>query len=107
MKGKRILIAALVAVALAGGGYWYWQNSQTTNQPAIMSSMVERGDIEVSVLASGTLRPARLAIILLEPFLCSIQGLLEALEIHPLNFRFSVLAFLNNTNVPWPHGLSL
>lgn len=60
MKIGRIITLLIVLGAIAGGAYWYWQKSRTSDQPAIMSSEVKRGDIEVTVLASGTLRPARL-----------------------------------------------
>ncbi|MFD2252295.1 macrolide-specific efflux system membrane fusion protein [Pseudochelatococcus lubricantis] len=56
----RILLL-LLTVAGAGAGYWFWQKNRTAAQSAnVMTAPVTRGDIEVTVLATGILKPVRL-----------------------------------------------
>ncbi|MFM2279194.1 MAG: hypothetical protein RLZZ444_1425 [Pseudomonadota bacterium] len=60
-KPFRFILLLLILAALAGGGYW-WYKEKTTADPlaGIISTKAERGDIEVAVLASGSLRPVKL-----------------------------------------------
>ena len=53
---KTWLVAAVVLAILAGGGYWYYRQSQ---KPASVTKTirVERGDVAASVSATGTLVP--------------------------------------------------
>ncbi|WGD29770.1 efflux RND transporter periplasmic adaptor subunit [Ancylobacter sp. WKF20] len=58
-RPSKILLAALVLALLAGG---YIASRYTARDPAasLVTAPVTRGDIEVAVLASGTLKPANL-----------------------------------------------
>ena len=55
----KILLAA-VAVVAAGGAYWGWQVYSADPLAGIQTAQVTKGDIEISVLATGTLRPVKL-----------------------------------------------
>lgn len=59
MTARRALVALLLLAALAGG-WWFWQRAAAPALPQVISAPVTRGTIEETVLASGTLRPARL-----------------------------------------------
>lgn len=61
MRRPLRIVAALLALALAGaGGYYAWQHYFTTQPPALLTAKVTRGDVEETVLASGILKPSRL-----------------------------------------------
>lgn len=61
MRRPLRIVAALLALALAGaGGYYAWQHYFTTQPPALLTAKVARGDVEETVLASGILKPSRL-----------------------------------------------
>jgi HlyD family secretion protein len=52
--------ASCVALALAGGGWWYWQARKAANAaPVYTTQVVARGDLTLSVAANGTLQPTR------------------------------------------------
>lgn len=59
-RPRRLLILLLLCLLAGGAVWWFWQRGQTPAQPAVLTAAVTRGDIEQTVLASGTLRPARL-----------------------------------------------
>ena len=49
-----------VVLALAGGGGYYWQEQQLANAaPSFITENVQRGNITLSVAATGTLQPTR------------------------------------------------
>lgn len=52
------VLAAIAAAAAAA--YLYWQDYRASQAPALMTAVVARGDVEETVLASGTLKPSRL-----------------------------------------------
>ena len=50
------LVAAVVAVALLGTGYWVWNSRKASAaEGAFRTTAVERGDIRVAISATGTL----------------------------------------------------
>jgi macrolide-specific efflux system membrane fusion protein len=55
--GRSWLFAALLAAAL--GGWWYYSRAEAPTA-APPSALVTRGDVEVSVLANGMLKPSKL-----------------------------------------------
>lgn len=59
MTARRALVALVLLAALAGG-WWLWQRAAAPALPQVITAPVTRGAIEETVLASGTLRPARL-----------------------------------------------
>lgn len=61
-RRKRIVrgtLAAVVALALAGGGYYGWQawNGAANGAARYTTAVVQRGDIEDAVTATGVLQP--------------------------------------------------
>ncbi len=60
MKMVRKAGVALTVVALALGGYWFSSQYTRAATPGYITSSVKRGDIEQTVLATGTLKPVRL-----------------------------------------------
>ncbi|HCD82645.1 MAG TPA: efflux transporter periplasmic adaptor subunit, partial [Agrobacterium sp.] len=60
MKTARKAGALLAIAALAAGGYWLSSQYTRAATPAYITSQVTRGDIEQTVLATGTLKPVRL-----------------------------------------------
>ncbi|MBY0455128.1 MAG: efflux RND transporter periplasmic adaptor subunit [Burkholderiaceae bacterium] len=51
---------AAVVLALAGGGWYYWQEKQLAGAaPSFVTEEVRRGNITLSVAATGTLQPTR------------------------------------------------
>jgi HlyD family secretion protein len=51
---------ALVALALAAGGLWFWQERKTASAaPSYVTQTVARGDLTLTVTANGTLQPTR------------------------------------------------
>ena len=51
---------AVAAVALAAGGYVYWQSQQSAKAaPVYITEAMKKGDITLSVAANGTLQPTR------------------------------------------------
>ena len=55
MKNKKwmILIGVLV---LTGGGFFWWKNSNS-NRPTFKEYRTERGDLQISILSTGTVQP--------------------------------------------------
>jgi membrane fusion protein, macrolide-specific efflux system len=60
MKTARKAGALLAVVALAVGGYWLSSQYTRAATPDYITAPVTRGDIEQTVLATGTLKPVRL-----------------------------------------------
>ncbi|WP_297322743.1 efflux RND transporter periplasmic adaptor subunit [uncultured Bartonella sp.] len=60
MKVKKTVIIIIVVMALIVLFAWVRSAFFSTTQPIYMTSNVKRGDIEVSVLANGTIKPHRL-----------------------------------------------
>ncbi len=54
------IIWLLLAVLLAGAGAWFATRPVTATQASIITAPVSRNDIEVTVLAQGTLKPRNL-----------------------------------------------
>jgi macrolide-specific efflux system membrane fusion protein len=60
--GKKSLVTAVIALALAAGAYLYWQRSSAP-PVAYQRVSVTRGDIDTTILSTGTVQPEnRLAI---------------------------------------------
>ncbi|MCM3601896.1 HlyD family efflux transporter periplasmic adaptor subunit [Robertmurraya korlensis] len=53
---KKWMSIGVVVILLAGGGFWLYKSNQTvaTAEAQVMTSTVQRGDIEVQVSGSGT-----------------------------------------------------
>lgn len=50
------LVIAVVVLAIAGTGYWYWSSRKAAaSEGAFRTTAVERGDIRVAISATGTL----------------------------------------------------
>lgn len=57
-SGRWKIILIVVVLLLAGGGFWWWRNaSQTGAGPTYVTEPIEKGDIRVSVNATGNLEP--------------------------------------------------
>ncbi|MBB3770434.1 macrolide-specific efflux system membrane fusion protein [Angulomicrobium tetraedrale] len=57
----RWLVPLLLLLFLAGGGWWSLRSQLfATAAPAYISTPATRGDVEVTVLATGTLKPSKL-----------------------------------------------
>ncbi|MFZ1341861.1 HlyD family secretion protein [Thiothrix eikelboomii] len=59
--GKR-LVTLVILAALGGGGYWYYQQYQAnggvkTEVPAYQTEVLKRGDLNLTVIATGNLQP--------------------------------------------------
>lgn len=59
--GKTLVTLAILA-ALGGGGYWYYQQQQqqhgiTAEAPAYQTEAIKRGDLNITVTATGNLQP--------------------------------------------------
>ena len=50
-----ILVALAAAVVAAAGGYWYWH--RTGAAPAFRTAAVQRGDLQSTISATGTVEP--------------------------------------------------
>ncbi|MCL2330422.1 MAG: efflux RND transporter periplasmic adaptor subunit, partial [Phycisphaerae bacterium] len=50
------LIALILLLGIGGGGYYYWR-SQNTEAPRFRTATVERGDLVVTINATGTVEP--------------------------------------------------
>lgn len=59
MKLTRIIPIAVLLIALVLYGI-FWQQKATLSNSSLMTASVTRGDIEQTVLATGTLKPSRL-----------------------------------------------
>ncbi len=50
----------LLAVAVAAGGWWYWQSAKRAQAaPRYVTQEVQRGQVKLTVAANGTLQPTR------------------------------------------------
>ncbi|WP_371071547.1 MULTISPECIES: efflux RND transporter periplasmic adaptor subunit [unclassified Sinorhizobium] len=58
--GPRRVTAGIIIVGIALGGYFYSQKLLAQQSTTLMTSQVSRGDVEETVLATGTLKPVRL-----------------------------------------------
>jgi len=58
--GVKAAIAATLIVAVAGGAWGIWAYESRDPLAGILTALVEKADIEVAVLAQGTLRPTKL-----------------------------------------------
>lgn len=56
----RSIAAIVILAALAAGAYLLWKSYGAAATPSLMTAAVVRGDIEQTVLASGTLKPVKL-----------------------------------------------
>lgn len=56
----KTLVTLTILAALGGGGYWYYQQQQhniTTETPAYQTEAIKRGDLNITVTATGNLQP--------------------------------------------------
>ena len=60
MKIGRFIGAALFAAGIVAAGYFVWTEYFETRQPSVLTATVAIGDVEESVLATGTLKPVKL-----------------------------------------------
>ena len=57
---RRVIIGAvIVGVALLAGGWFWWSAAGRTSATQYLSDLVKRGDIVVTLVATGTLQPTR------------------------------------------------
>ncbi|PZO11516.1 MAG: efflux RND transporter periplasmic adaptor subunit [Burkholderiales bacterium] len=54
---KATLISGVVVLALAGGGAWWWAQRSAQSAMQYRSALIERGPLQASVSASGTVNP--------------------------------------------------
>ncbi|MDS1138045.1 efflux RND transporter periplasmic adaptor subunit [Nitratireductor indicus] len=59
-KTTRITLSLIALAAIAIGGYFYWQQRAASQDQTYLTASVTRGDVELTVLASGTLKPVKL-----------------------------------------------
>jgi HlyD family secretion protein len=52
---KKPVIIAIVALVIAGGGFWAWKKTRANAAPTYRFATIERGDLEAAVSATGTL----------------------------------------------------
>ncbi|UXS03305.1 efflux RND transporter periplasmic adaptor subunit [Agrobacterium tumefaciens] len=60
MKTARKTGAFIALAILAAGGFWISSQYSSAATPIVMTAAVTRGDVEQTVLATGTLKPSRL-----------------------------------------------
>jgi macrolide-specific efflux system membrane fusion protein len=60
MRFKRLVVTIAAIIAVAVCGYFYWRSQSGSQSQSIMTVAAARGDIEVTVLATGTVKPVRL-----------------------------------------------
>jgi macrolide-specific efflux system membrane fusion protein len=53
---KKIIFGVLALLVIAGGGYYFWKQNKNS-QPVYKQLPVVKGDIEVTILATGTVQP--------------------------------------------------
>jgi HlyD family secretion protein len=53
---KKVIILLILGAILASGGFWYWQHSGDS-PTAFRTAVVKRGDLQVTIGATGTLEP--------------------------------------------------
>ena len=54
---KATLISGVVVLALVGGGAWWWAQRSAQSAVQYRSALIERGPLQASVSASGTVNP--------------------------------------------------
>ncbi|MEJ0037556.1 MAG: efflux RND transporter periplasmic adaptor subunit [Gammaproteobacteria bacterium] len=52
---KKTVIFAVIAIAIAAGGFWVWKKSTANAAPTYRFATIEKGDLEAAVSATGTL----------------------------------------------------
>jgi HlyD family secretion protein len=57
---KRVWIAALVAAALAGGGFAWWSQRAASDAVQYRTAKLERGNLQATVASSGAVNPVAL-----------------------------------------------
>lgn len=57
MKTKKIILIAVVAVVVVGGGIWYFTGSPAKHKVTYATVAVSKGNISNSVTATGTIEP--------------------------------------------------
>lgn len=60
MKIGRFIGAAVFAAGIVAAGYFVWAEYFKARQPSVLTAIVAIGDVEESVLATGTLKPVKL-----------------------------------------------
>lgn len=60
MKPVKVLVLTGTALLVLAAGAWLWWRGSTTADTTFMAANAARGDIEETVLATGTLKPVRL-----------------------------------------------
>ncbi|MBI1291477.1 efflux RND transporter periplasmic adaptor subunit [bacterium] len=60
MNAAKLIVAGLLVLGAAAAGRFAWQGYLASQAPAQLTAGVSRGDVEETVLATGTLKPARL-----------------------------------------------
>jgi len=60
MRFKRLVVTIAAIIAVAVCGYFYWRSQSGSQSQSIMTVAATRSDIEVTVLATGTVKPVRL-----------------------------------------------
>lgn len=60
MRPARLVTAGIIIAGIALGGYVFSQTLFAQQSTTLMTSVVSRGDVEETVLATGTLKPVRL-----------------------------------------------
>lgn len=57
MKTKKMILIAVAAVLVVGGGIWYFTSSPAKHKVTYATATVSKGDISNSVTATGTIEP--------------------------------------------------
>lgn len=57
MKTKKIILIAVAAVVVVGGGIWYFTGSPAKHKVTYVTATVSKGNISNSVTATGTIEP--------------------------------------------------
>lgn len=55
-SSKKIIFSAVAVIILAGGGYYFW-NKEKAQTPKYREIPVTTGDLEITILATGTVQP--------------------------------------------------
>lgn len=54
---RRLVLLCLLVVVIAAGGFWYWTTQSASSQVRYTTEPVTRGDVTVTVTATGTVQP--------------------------------------------------
>lgn len=60
MKTGKLIGTVCLALSVAAAGWFLWDRFVAVKQPSLLTASVVRGNVEESVLATGTLKPVRL-----------------------------------------------